>query len=860
MDALIQAFGKSAIGTILFDGRLGRLIAANAAAERMLSLPLADLKGLETPTLCHLSREEFLERVRKNCRGGPPLRMVIHAGSESEKHFELHCGGPLPGSARAFYAMLQDVSSRAKAERALEWRVRLETLVLSLSSHFLNLHGERVDSGIQYALRSLGKFAGADRAYIFLFSDDNQTVSNTHEWCEEGIFSQRDSLQNLKVSTYPWFMERIQTLRAVHIPRTSALGANALPEKKEFAAGSIQSLLAVPMVFRGLPRGYLGFDSVQTEKAWPEDIIALLRVAGELFISAIERRRTDEALLAAHQRYHSLFENTVEGVFQSTPQGRFITVNPALATILGYGTPTQLMEEALDIGLDIYVDPSRRQDLLTLLEKEGQVIEFESQARRRDGKVIWITENARVSRDTLGHIALIEGTVMDVSERKRLEAQMAHDALHDTLTGLPNRTLLLERLGRVIDRRRRRHGAHAAVLLLDLDRFKTVNDGMGHGKGDMLLMEVAHRLEKVLPPGSTLARLGGDEFAVLLEDLVDAKETEIMAVKVLGEFALPFSLEGQEMYATASMGVAAADPNYLTPEDVLRDADIALHQAKGEGKARYSIFDASMHQRAVKRLHIENDLRKALERHEFFLVYQPIVELKEAHLAGFEALVRWRHPEKGVVPPIDFIPIAEETGIIVPLGRWVLEEACRQLHQWQVSLPQGRDLTMSINISCKQFEGLVLAGEIESICRNAGVKPHSLKLEITESAIIQNPEMAASVLKELKEKGFKLSLDDFGTGYSSLSYLHRFPFHTLKIDRSFISKLEQDEKNDEIVKIINTMARNLGMDVTAEGVETEQQWERLRVLETPYGQGYFFSKPLMADDARIWIEKLPSLT
>jgi diguanylate cyclase (GGDEF)-like protein/PAS domain S-box-containing protein len=849
-------FAQAQFAVIAFEPRTTLLHYANAAAESLLLMPMASLSDVKLNDWVGLSLGDWLEQWHRISSDRSAMRLRLHQQTSNEAWIDLRPGAPVPGHEGLQFALVEDVTSKVRVEGALDYRKRLESLILSLSTHFLNLHGERVDGGIQYALRSLGHFAEADRSYIFELSPDGKAMTNSHEWCAPGVKSEIQSLQGLPTQLYPWFMDQLRAMKAIHIPRIRDIPAAALAEKREWEREGIQSLLIVPMEYRGAVRGFLGFDSVRKERAWADDIIGLLRVAGELLINALERKRGDQALDAISSRYRSLFENAVEGIFQTTPAGHFVDANPAFARILGFESPHALLKGNEEKAAEFYPDPSRRQELMRHLERDGRIVDFEGQARKRDGSLIWLSLNARAVHNRLGQLEMIEGSAIDITQRKQMEAQLVHDALHDSLTGLPNRNLLVERLDRALHRLRRKTSPGSCVLLLDLDSFKTLNDGLGHAHGDKLLQAVKTRLEKVLVADATLARLGGDEFAILLEDMPCINEPVEMAHAIQREFEAPFAIEGQEVYASTSIGVALANPDYANPDEWLRDADTAMHQAKNDGRARHAVFDASMHDRAVQRLHLENDLRRALERQEFFLVYQPIVELKAGTLTGFEALIRWRHPQRGIVPPIEFIPITEETGLIIPLGKWVLEEACRQLREWQVLLPQGCPLTMSVNISGRQFEGLLLAGEIENICKTAGIDPRQLKLEITESAIIRNPEAATAVLKDLQAKGFQLSLDDFGTGYSSLSYLHRFPFHNLKIDRSFVMKLEKDEKNDEIVKAINGMARNLGMDVTAEGVETQDQWDLLRHLETPFGQGYFFSKPLIPEDAKKWIEKL----
>jgi diguanylate cyclase (GGDEF)-like protein len=446
----------------------------------------------------------------------------------------------------------------------------------------------------------------------------------------------------------------------------------------------------------------------------------------------------------------------------------------------------------------------------------------------------------------------------EVAERKQIEEQLLHNAFHDGLTGLANRALFIDHLKLALGRAERHEAYRFAVLFLDLDRFKSVNDSLGHTVGDQLLVAIARRLETIVRPGDTVSRLGGDEFTVLLDDLKDADEAEAVAERLQRELAMPFNLGGHEVFVTVSIGVAVSGDGYPRPEDILQDADTAMYRAKRLGKARHEVFEQGMRAHAADVLGLERDLRQAIERRELFLEYQPIVSLGTGVLRGFEALVRWRHPERGVIPPLKFIPIAEETGQIIPLGIWVLEEACRQMRRWQDVSPAGEPLTMSVNLSGKQFMQSDLLEQIQGVLRETGLDPRSLKLEITETVVMENIDTATRTLEQLRALGVELSIDDFGTGYSSLSYLQSFPVSTLKIDRSFVSRMTESDGTAEIVRTIMRLARSLGMDVVAEGVETEGQRARLTDMECEFGQGYYFSKPMGEDDVEAFLfNRLP---
>jgi diguanylate cyclase (GGDEF)-like protein len=438
------------------------------------------------------------------------------------------------------------------------------------------------------------------------------------------------------------------------------------------------------------------------------------------------------------------------------------------------------------------------------------------------------------------HIANQERISKALEENKE---HFRHAAFHDALTGLPNRPLLIDHLKLAIEHSKLHLDHLFAVLFIDLDRFKNINDSLGHNTGDQLLVAVAGRIGEGMRPTDTIARLGGDEFAILLDGLEDSTIATAVAARIQGELLKPFSLNGHEVYITASIGIRLSTDGREDPETMLRDADTAMYRAKDNGKARHELFDSTMHTRAVAVLRLENDLRRAIERKEFCVHYQPIVSLETEALVGFEALARWNHPERGLVPPDEFIPLAEETGLITEIGAWVLHEACMQLRQWQ-QVARTRSLTMSVNLSGKELTQTDLIQQVKNTLEQTELNPNCLRLEITESVVMENAELATNTLLQLRKLGVQLSIDDFGTGYSSLSYLHRFPVNTLKIDRSFIGRMANGDENSEIVRTICTLANNLGMEVVAEGVETREQLELLRSLKCEYGQGYLFAKPL----------------
>jgi len=681
-----------------------------------------------------------------------------------------------------------------------------------------------------------------------------------------------------------------------------------------------------------------------------------------------EERRTQQALLAAEQKFRAIFENAVIGMYQSTPTGQYLRANQAMADIFGYADPEALLTSIKNIS-ELYKNPDDRRLVNSDLERHGRVTGREVELRRRDGQSIWVSLSARVVRAEDGSVAYYEGslqdvtarkraesalqrseqryrmlvdhsqvgvfinengyytyvnhafadmlgyseaeltglsyrdifppeeltaaderfqrrqrgeevsndyesallhkdrktrvhvthsigtidqderrfmigTVRDVTEQKRFEAQLRHNASHDPLTGLPNRSFFIERLAKAMERSRPRGAPGYAVLFIDLDGFKVVNDSLGHAAGDDMLVQVAQRLKQCLGPWDTLARHGGDEFTVLVGQTQDAEDAVEVAERILAELLRPVRIGDNEIYTNASIGIAPGHADYATTDELLRDADTAMYRAKAAGKAGYVVFDQDMYSRARARLRVETELRQALDNREFRIHYQPIVSLANGKLLGFEALMRWQHPVRGLLAPDEFLLVAEETGLILPMGWWLLEEACRQIKTWRGAHPQARDLTVAVNLAHKQFMYTGLPQRVSDALRDTGLDADGLHLEITETVFLENPKAAEHTLRRLRALGIALHLDDFGTGYSSLNYLSALPLDTLKIDRSFVMDMEQNPKHAAIVRTIIDLARELGMNTVAEGVETRQQLHILDSLGCRSGQGNLFAPAL----------------
>ena len=568
---------------------------------------------------------------------------------------------------------------------------------------------------------------------------------------------------------------------------------------------------------------------------------------------AHEQSRITQALQQSEEHFRNAFDHAA-GMALISADGQWKRVNRSLCQILGFSeqellsTNFQEVTYPDDLGDDLV-------HIYQLLEGKRSIDQREKRYLHKKGHPIWVLQSASVARNAEGEPLHLILQIQDITERKRAEEQVHHAAFHDALTGLPNRTLLSDRLSLALARAKRNKEYQFAVLFLDLDRFKLVNDSLGHTLGDQLLMELGRRLQLCMRKADTVARLGGDEFGMLLDGIKDPYDAIYIAERIQQELTEPFTLNGHEFLTTTSIGIAFSQTGYDGPEDILRDADIAMYRAKANGKARYEVFDVAMHSHAVEMLTLERELRHAIERKEVHVHYQPIVSLRDRSVVGFEALARIDSPELGPISPAQFIPLAEETGLIVPLGMLVLQEACKQMLQWHTQYPREQPLTISVNLSSKQFTQLNLVELIKKGLEETGLNPACLTLEITESVIMEKAQDVAEMLAQLKSLGVKLRIDDFGTGYSSLSYLHSFPFDILKVDQSFICRMVSDNHSTGIVETILTLAQKLGKQVVAEGVEHEEQVAALLALGCGFGQGFLFSQPLWAADAEMLIAR-----
>jgi PAS domain S-box-containing protein len=570
-------------------------------------------------------------------------------------------------------------------------------------------------------------------------------------------------------------------------------------------------------------------------------------------------QRVRRQLAERDELFQLITENAADMIAVVDNSGRRLYNSPAYQKVLGYSVEELSHSSSFD-----QIHPSDRERVLQAAKKahwtgRGQRLEY--RMRHKDGTWRILESTANPIQNDRGEIEKLVIVNRDITERKQAEETLAHNAFHDSLTDLPNRALFLDRLQHALLRARRHSDYKFAILFVDIDEFKVVNDSLGHSAGDELLIEIAGRLtasfrytDTVARPGATddsewrsstgsIARLGGDEFTVLLEDVFKPSDAVRVAQRIQEKLAIPFDLNAHQMVITASIGAAFSNSSYSGAEDLLRDAELAMYRAKRTGKARCEVFDATMHATAVRRLQLETDLRRGIERGELIVYYQPIVALRNGKIAGFEALSRWRHPE-GAVSPAEFIPVANETGLILPINRALLLEACQDLQCWQSRLGCDPPLMLSVNIAPKQFAQPELADEIGAILRQAGMTPRNVNLEIMETIAMADADRSLKVLSELKGLGVRLSIDDFGTGYSSLSRLPRFPIDALKIDRVFVSSMATDHENREIVRLIIMLAHSLGLQVVAEGTETDEQITELKHLNCEMAQGFFYSPPV----------------
>jgi len=867
------------------------------------------------------------------------------------------------GSIADVISMAIDAEERREAHARLQYRLELQRLISGISTNFINLAPADVDAGIEQVLADISRFLGADRAYVYLFTEQ-QTARLTHSWRAPGR-AVADTPAEMPVAAFPWTMGRMRRLDHVSVD-TENMPADG--ERELYERAGNRAVVAVPMVLNRAAIGVLGVANAEPRE-WSEESVSLLRIVGEIVVGALQRRNAEQALRSSESRYRQLIERMREGVAQVDNDGVVQLVNDAFCEMLGYtreeligrnadfllaypadaelmqakiglrqrgqtdqyavrvrrkdgtviwleiggapvfdaggrvvgsigvhndvterrmaeqalrdsearyrlmaehstdlisrSTPAGIMIYASDasrrllgyeptdlVGHSIYdyIDPQDAEEVrqLSKLIQGSHAMTFSYRVRRKDGSLTWFETMSRaVEEPGSGRIVEIVSVSRDVSERKRVEEQIEYEAYHDALTGLPNRRLFRDRLTVALAHARRMRKP-LAVLFLDLDRFKYVNDTLGHSLGDELLKAIAARLKTALREEDSIARMGGDEFTLLVGDLNAADDAVKVAGKLLETVAQPIRVEGQDLFITTSIGIAMFPTDGDTAEMLLKNADHAMYRAKDAGRNAVRMFTASMNVRALERMSTETSLRGAVERGELLLHYQPQINIATNAIVGVEALLRWNRPDVGIVDPMSFVPIAEETRMIVPIGEWVLRQACRQAKEWQRSRFPG--LRMAVNLSPRQFQQADLPAQIAAALEESGLAARDLELEITESTAMHNSERTLQTLRRLREMGLRIAVDDFGTGHSSLNYLRTFPVDCVKIDQGFVHEIESSAADRAIVSAVIRMAHGLALRVTAEGVETEAQLAFLREQGCEEAQGFLFGKAVAAGE------------
>jgi diguanylate cyclase (GGDEF)-like protein/PAS domain S-box-containing protein len=791
-----RTLAESAPDAILTVDTVGTLLFANRAAETLFGLSVAALIGQPVTSLM----PDYRPRRPKDAENGTPLRFSStgrHA-SGGEMPLELAFGELVRDGKRLVTVFCRDVSERARAEEAMrqsEERFRRAALMSSDLVHELDRANNRI-----------AWFGDVDR---ILGHPDGQFPRTLEAW--EKVIHPEDRSRVMAAIDKHWesgepFFEQYRALRqdetVLHWHHTS-------------------TLLRDP---DGKPSRCIG---------------TITDISG--------RRQIEEALRLSEKRYRLLFERNLAGVYRSTIEGRILDCNESFARIFGYASREEVLQQA---AWDLYLKPEDREAAVAKLLERQNLTNYEICLRRKDGSSVWVLESENLVEGPDGRLSVIEGTAIDITERKRAEEQVKHLAFHDPLTNLPNRLLFNDRLTLAVAQAHR-HNQKLAVLFLDLDRFKVINDSLGHSVGDELLRQIAERIQEYVREGDTVARLGGDEFTLLVPGITAEEDAAKIARKICEAVHDPFWVDGRELFVTTSLGVSVYPSDGHDAETLVRNADSAMYRAKEQGRDNYQLYTPAMNAKAIERLSLESRLRQAVANDELELHFQPFIDLRTAELIGAEALVRWRHPELGLIPPGDFIPIAELSGLIIPIGEWVLRTACAEARKWHESgFPH---LTVSVNLSSRQFQQTDLISQVTHALAESGLDADKLDLEITESNAMQNAEHSINTLWGLKKLGVRISMDDFGTGYSSLNYLKRFPIDRIKLDQSFVRDLPSDKDDAAIAMAVIAMGRSLELIVIAEGVETEEQLSFLRNHNCDQLQGFLLSRPLPAEAFQIFL-------
>ncbi len=746
---------------------------------------------------------------------------------------ELAVSAARKGDAYVFSALLHDITDRKRAERRLAAQYEV-TRVLA-ESPTLEIASRQI-------LRAIGESLDWELGASWSVDEKANVLRCLDYW----------HLPFLKVMEFVVITKQRTFVSGIGLPgRVWASGKPAwIPDVVKDAnfprapiadRVGLHGAFGFPIKIRDNVYGVVEFFSHEIREP-DHDLLEMVADIGIKIGQFVERKIAEEALAKFQERFRGIYESSKDAIGYATLDGMLLDVNDAFTKLTGLSKEELVGRTYRDLTPEEH--HKFEADTISKVIKTGDSAEYEKEFLRKDRTRVPVVLTAFVVKAREGQPVALAMIVKDITERKQAEEQLRQLAFYDVMTSLPNRQLFTHYLKLAIRRAARDQDYLFAILFLDLDRFKVINDSLGHVQGDHLLQAVVRRLETCVRPGDTIARFGGDEFTILLDPIKELSDATRVADRIHSALLPPFTLDGHEVVTGASVGIAINAAGYDQPEHILRDADTALYRAKTAGRGRTEIFDRDMHSQVLKRLQLETNLRRAIERQEFLIYYQPIVSLESGHLAGFESLIRWNHPDRGIVSPVEFIPVAEDTGLIVTIGQWLLRTACSQLRLWQTHIQDAGSLYVSVNLSSKQFLQPDLVEQIDATLRETGLDTQSLRLEITETVLMEHAEIIDKILERLKARGLQLYLDDFGTGYSSLSYLHRFAVDALKIDQSFVRRMSSINKDLAIVRTIMTLARSLGIKTVAEGVETPEQLAQLRKLGCHSGQGYYFSKPV----------------
>lgn len=835
-----QSLGDSIFNSIndavLVIDPQARIELVNPATVELTGFSKAELIGSSVEMLMRSRHffEKFFARSMHNSTVGK--RFEMNCMRKDGTHF------PVSVSTSSIFDAATNAQKLVCVARDITKRKRLEAESRAISRI---IHGAastaNLEEFFELTHRSIKKIVYAENFFVALFDSESEMLTMQF-WVD-------------KYDPMPPPLKVGRSLSAYVFRQGRSMLFTSADVKKLIDSGAVESVGTDSPIWLGVPlktpSGVIGVLVVQdyedSDTYAHRDVELLTSVADQIAL-AIERKSREEALRLSKERFELVARATSDAVWDWDFATNDIWWNEGFQKLFGYAP------EDVGKGLDswaprIHPEDSERvvRDIHRHIESGKTNWQDEYRFQRADGSYSFVIDRGYVVHDADGEPVRMLGSMMDVTERKSLEEQLTHQALHDPLTNIANRALFKNRVDHALTKLARGNTS-LAVLFLDLDNFKAINDSLGHAAGDKLLVSVAERLQDCLRSSDTAARLGGDEFALLVEAMYRPDEAVMIAERILSVFRQPFLIEGKEIYVGTSIGIAASSHVTCESEELLRNADLAMYMAKSQGKGKFIVFEPKMHAALMERIELEDELRRGIEEKEFVLHYQPILNLESTEMVGMEALVRWMHPRLGLLSPMKFIPLSEETNLIVPLGVWILNEACRQAQSWRETYEGNLEVSITVNISIRQFQQSELVDMVSRALKDTGLPPHLLILEITESFMMQDTETTIAKLHELKKLGVRLAIDDFGTGYSSLSYLQRFPIDILKIDKSFIDKLGQGSEGNAVARAIIMMGDSLNLKTIAEGIEKPEQIDELQLLGCEAGQGYHFAKPLTVGD------------